>query len=747
VRSRPLRLVFASLALALVAFPLALRKPGPPLTLKADEPAYYLMALSIARDFDLRCDTRDLERLFEEFPYGRTDNLIVGTDDGWRTIHFAKPYAYSFFAAPFAAVAGAQGMVAFNWLLLLGMIWLGARYLGRSNPGPVALLFASGFFLLSAGVAYTFWLHPEIFMMAAVTVSLYFGLTEHEGERPERWWRRPLACPALRLALSGAALTVASYHKPVYAALALPVLYRLARGARWRHLAVWLGSSALAGLLLVAGALAWTGKPSAYFGQDRAGFSVDPPGVWHRLPEPAPAGGGTPAEPPGANSWGWIFRAPESGPARLVEDFGYFLCGRHTGLFPYHPFTLLALLLFLLGGRRSGERWALLAALALVMLFFLLQIPFNWHGGGGFIGNRYYVAVVPGFLFLVNRIAPLALLPLGFAAGGLLIGPLFFSPLGVSVYYPTLQAHVRNRPFDHLPFEHSLAHKIPGYRGQVVRDLWFFGRRDVFFPQRDELLVSAGPPVEIWLESERPLANAVFELRSPRPGQRISISVAGERRTVELAADEEPERPHRIEVDLPHATLKRDEDGTPVWLYRIVVRARRGAQLAGGMEDDAEFQVGARLSYYGSREEVAADLYHAEWGPIELPAEVIAGGRLTLPVTIRNASKAPWPASAGGRVQLSYHWLAPDGSVELWEGERTRLPADLAPGEQAALPMQIAVPNVSGSYDLVLEPVREGIAWFHERGQGNTLRRHVIVLPAVDLSEVTQPAGSPAHPG
>ena len=119
------------------------------------------MALSIARDFDLRCDTRDLERLFEEFPYGRTDNLIVGTDDGWRTIHFAKPYAYSFFAAPFAAVAGAQGMVAFNWLLLLGMIWLGARYLGRSNPGPVALLFASGFFLLSAGVAYTFWLHPR----------------------------------------------------------------------------------------------------------------------------------------------------------------------------------------------------------------------------------------------------------------------------------------------------------------------------------------------------------------------------------------------------------------------------------------------------------------------------------------------------------------------------------------------------------------------------------------------------------
>jgi hypothetical protein len=49
--------------------PLPLAKPGVPLTLKADEAAYYLMALSLAEDHDLRAEVRDFDRAFREFPY------------------------------------------------------------------------------------------------------------------------------------------------------------------------------------------------------------------------------------------------------------------------------------------------------------------------------------------------------------------------------------------------------------------------------------------------------------------------------------------------------------------------------------------------------------------------------------------------------------------------------------------------------------------------------------------------------
>ena len=56
-------MTFAAVALFLCLFPLFLAKPGLPLSLKSDEPAYYLMALSLAKDFDLRCETKDIARL------------------------------------------------------------------------------------------------------------------------------------------------------------------------------------------------------------------------------------------------------------------------------------------------------------------------------------------------------------------------------------------------------------------------------------------------------------------------------------------------------------------------------------------------------------------------------------------------------------------------------------------------------------------------------------------------------------
>ena len=48
--SRTAQATFAAVALFLCLFPLFLAKPGLPLSLKSDEPAYYLMALSLAYD-------------------------------------------------------------------------------------------------------------------------------------------------------------------------------------------------------------------------------------------------------------------------------------------------------------------------------------------------------------------------------------------------------------------------------------------------------------------------------------------------------------------------------------------------------------------------------------------------------------------------------------------------------------------------------------------------------------------------
>ena len=73
---RTSRLTFAGLALLFVLFPLTLQKPGLPQELKSDEPAFYLMALSLVHDRDLRCELRDIQRLTTEFPYAQARNLI-----------------------------------------------------------------------------------------------------------------------------------------------------------------------------------------------------------------------------------------------------------------------------------------------------------------------------------------------------------------------------------------------------------------------------------------------------------------------------------------------------------------------------------------------------------------------------------------------------------------------------------------------------------------------------------------------
>src|SRR4029077_10378902 len=127
-----------------------LGKPGLPPHLKADEAAYYLMSLSLAHDGDLKLEVRDIDRLFPEFPFQPVNNLILMTDDGWHTVYYGKPYIYSLLAVPLTALFGANGLLGFNMLLLMAMVWMGTLYLRRFNPDGAAALFAAGFFLLSA---------------------------------------------------------------------------------------------------------------------------------------------------------------------------------------------------------------------------------------------------------------------------------------------------------------------------------------------------------------------------------------------------------------------------------------------------------------------------------------------------------------------------------------------------------------------------------------------------------------------
>ncbi|HEY6041842.1 MAG TPA: hypothetical protein VIX58_06895, partial [Anaerolineae bacterium] len=56
------------------------------------------------------------------------------------------------------------------------------------------------------------------------------------------------------------------------------------------------------------------------------------------------------------------------------------------------------------------------------------------------------------------------------------------------------------------------------------------------------------------------------------------------------------------------------------------------------------------------------------------------------------------------------------GHVVTWDGARTELPREVAPGESITLDAEVHPPDHPGMYRLEVELVNEGVAWFSERG-------------------------------
>jgi hypothetical protein len=758
------RLTLASVSLFLLLFPLALGKPGLPTHLKADEAAYYLMALSLAHDGDLKLEVQDIDRLFQEFPYQPVNNLILMTHDGWHTVLYGKPYIYSLLAAPFAGPFGADGLFFLNMLLTVAMIWMGASYLRRFNDDGTAALYSTGFFLLSAGFSYIFWIQPEILNMAAVAACLYWGLPRDE----ETFDRRSL----LLAALSGAVLVFAVYNKPMLAAVGLAPLWGYVRRRQLKTAGTWL-VGAVGGMALVAGiSFALTGTPTSYLGvPQRGGFTVCEPGKMPvapnpplpsppvdpvpPLPSPLPRAGGEGAPPAGGSARGagaggaaaaaesptgnrmtWLFRAPDTHWTEFMDNVGYFLWGRHAGLIPYLPFAVLSLLLFFFHGPRTVERWLLLAGVIGIALFFLIQISWNWQGGGGFIGNRYFVNVYPAFLFLVTRIRPRWTIPAGYAFAGLFLGPLLFTPFGAGGPEPTLQAHVRNIPFRWLPLELTLRN-VPGYHRVSQGDFRVVGRREQFLPLGEPMWVRGNDTVEIYLLADQPLEKAVFQVRTPAPRNRVEIDMGDISQTLAIKAGET----HRVELQPSEATRTWKISTGTIYAYRMVVTPATGRvqhwtrelppescpYFASNEKVEESFFVGAELTYLGSGEALGADLYDVLWGDTIVPAQVPAGWKFTVATRLTNKSRVTWPNRGGARVRLAYHWRTMDGREVLWEGERTELPEPVPPGGQVNIQQDVVAPMQPGRYVLELDPVFENVSWFSKENGGSTFRREIEV--------------------
>ena len=95
-------------------------------------------------------------------------------------------------------------------------------------------------------------------------------------------------------------------------------------------------------------------------------------------------------------------------------------------------------------------------------------------------------------------------------------------------------------------------------------------------------------------------------------------------------------------------------------------------------------------------------LRHAD-GPKHLAVNETALYR----VGVENGSRF----TVSDNVHLSYHWIRPDGSTAIWDGDRSTSSPWPAPGSEGTMEIRVRANLPPGTYRLVFDVVDEGITW------------------------------------
>jgi hypothetical protein len=253
-----------------------------------------------------------------------------------------------------------------------------------------------------------------------------------------------------------------------------------------------------------------------------------------------------------------------TGPARAASEYreaflrnlGYFWVGRFAGALPYYAPAVLALLAFVLLGPRDRAGWLALAALAVSWLFYIWMIPDNWYGGGGTVGNRYFLNLLPLALFLLPRGREAAVVVPGLAVSALMLWPVWRAPLAHSLRPGD---HATGGAFRVFPPELTMLNDLslftePWRKKQPYGDtegdahrnwpadpkayyLYFLDDGTKGRESRDGVegfAVEPGARAEVILRSLEPVRKMAVELRGEGAAGTVRVESGGEGREVDL---------------------------------------------------------------------------------------------------------------------------------------------------------------------------------------------------------------------
>jgi len=466
-------LVVAALTVAVASVDLP-RAAG--LEFWGDSATYYAMASSLAHDFDLRYEAKDLARVRREYPAGPHGVFLKRASGGLTTesgegfpwvrrvraeegrLYYAKGFAYPLVAAPFVRLLGIRGLLITNVLALAVALWLGYRLVRRLGRAPFAALsIVLVVVLATVTPLYLVWPTPEIFGLFLVTAAL------------AAWGAgRPIASAVL--------FGLAGYLKPPNVLMAAPLglepLLPRPGERRLEGVGARLGEALRRGGALAVTALALYSLNAAFTGEmnyqggerktfyegypfDAKGTTFESAGAWMTTDHLGPLVEGR-DEAKASRRTG-----PLRDPAEVGESFAwnllFFWIGRFGGVFGYFAPAATALLVFLLLGPRSRPGWMALAGVVVSWLAYIWIIPDNWYGGGGTVGNRYFPSLLPAFLLLVPPGRERLVAAIGAPLGLLFVAPILGAPVHHSLHPGD---HATRPPYTLLPAELTMLNDL-----------------------------------------------------------------------------------------------------------------------------------------------------------------------------------------------------------------------------------------------------------------------------------------------
>lgn len=516
----------------------------------ADQAVYYSMAQSIAFDRDLEFTKKDLARYYVDFNAGPQGIFLKKGRDG--RIFFAKSFVYSLFAAPFVRVLGPNGILVFHSILLLLLLLMGLKYFSLSGPPLGSVFLVLTFLFASVAGVYFIWMTPEFFNLTLIFAILFLWLYKIRSKEIEADGApSPELSPARTGKLNAFLMSdktdylaaflagIAVYSKPPNAALlGVLILVTLVRRKTLKA-----GGMLIAFVLSIAlffsvkSILSSDWKDWNYQGGERKTFYDNFPfgdkgQTFDTLGD-------------AMTSEGYLdrFLLP---PKFIAINLFYYFFGRFSGLAWYFFPSILLLFLFF-RGRRSLARWLLLAAVAAEILSYIVLMPTNFGGGGGSLGNRYFMHIYPLFLFLPDFKFKKRTLVIPWLIAALFLSQLMLNPFRGSAYPAT---HVKRFPFKLLPVEMPQVNEWPtntnpwGRRIQIgtpPEEGYLHFLDDNFHRRSESKLESKGiwtywdRESEMVLKTGRPLKEIVVRLlNNPRRDNEIRVKVEGRTQKITL---------------------------------------------------------------------------------------------------------------------------------------------------------------------------------------------------------------------